>query len=95
MAQRSRLLELMQGQAAPPGASAGAVGTDVVPTAELGEGAPPPAPAAEAPPEGEEQSQNAIMQAMASGEKPMTPEEEEFIKARLALAARQQLLGGV
>lgn len=92
MAQRNRLLELMQGQAAPPGASPDAVGTDVVPTAELGEGAAPPV--AEAPPEGETESQNAIMQAMATGDQPMTPEEEELIKARLNLAARQQLLGG-
>ncbi len=90
MAQRNRLLEMMQG-GAPPGASPDAVGTDAVETAELGS-APPPA-GQEAAPEGEAESQNAIMQAMAGGQE-LTPEEEEILKARLNLAARQQLLGG-
>lgn len=95
MAQRNRLLEMVQGQAAPPGASAAPVGTDALPTADLGAGpeAPAAAPAAEAAPEGETESQNAIMEAMNGGEQ-LTPEQEEMIKARLNLAARQRLLGG-
>lgn len=97
MAQRSRLLDMMQGQGAPPGASPEPIGTDAIPTPQLAAG-PPEMGAAEggaAPPEGETESQNAIMQAMAAqpGQQ-MTPEEEEMIKAQLNMAARQKLLGG-
>lgn len=93
---------MMQGQGAPPGASPNAVGTDAIPTPELPAagapegGAPPEMPGgqAEAVP-GETESQNAIMQAMATNpQQQITPEQEEMIKAQLNLAARQRLLGG-
>jgi len=100
MARRNQMLELLGAQE-PVGAGAGPVGTDALGTPEL-EGV---APRQGAEGLGEEATKNAIMQAMASpengqpgmgggGEPQLTPEEEEMIRAQLALAARQRLLGG-
>lgn len=97
---RTRMLDMLRntnlGNTAPPGASESAVGTDAVPTPELGGG---PGPRAAEEPEGQTAAQNAIMQAVAGGGQPqapqLTPEDEEILKARLAMAARQRLLGGL
>lgn len=99
MPRQNRLLEMMQASA-PAGVDpeqAGPVGAPM-PGPETGEG-PPPREAAG--PEGDTAAQSAIMQAIASQGQPegeagleLTPELEELIRQRLALAARQKLLEG-
>lgn len=89
---RSRLLEMLEGSA-PTGAGgllgedAAPVGTDAVPTGELAQQAPPPAPM----PEGEE-GMPGVSPLMDPN---MSPEEQEMLKMQLALAARQRLAGSV
>lgn len=102
MAQRSRLLDILQG-ANPEGvadiASPVGVGTDAIPTSALesqAPSAPPEPPAAGIPgaPEIPEEEQAPGIQSILGGPE-MTPEERAELQAALALAARQRLMKGV
>lgn len=87
MAQRSRLLDILQGVLPEGGTpdildAASPVGTDAIPTSALEQSAPPPPQ--------EPGGLGAIMQAP-----DMTPDERAELEAELALAARKRLMGGV
>jgi hypothetical protein len=99
MPRQNKLLEMMQG-AAP-------AGTDPMQTGPVGSPMPGPEdlegaePRVAEGPEGDSAAQSAILQAIASQGQPdgaegpqLTPEMEEIIRQKLALAARQKLLEG-
>lgn len=94
MAERSRLLDILQG-AAPEGIGqvASPVGTDALPTSALEQAAsapaPPPTGGVPAAPEAEEADQG--IQSILGGPE-MTPEQRAELEAEIAMAARDRLM---
>jgi hypothetical protein len=96
MADRSRLLDILQG-AAPEGIgnAASAVGTDALPTSALEQAAGAPAPPAPGgvPPAPEAGAEDQGVQSILAGPG-MTPDQRAELEAELAMAAKEELMKG-